>query len=92
MDGAHEILRCDAALCEAHADHQGTIFFSGTPAVSGVESIDHCCGHADEGWAQDVAGGWYRNPDRLQPITHEEAAALRYRHQCTARPLTLVPR
>jgi hypothetical protein len=90
MDDQHEILRCDAPLCEAHADHQGNIFFSGTPKVAGVESIDHCCGHRDEGWAQAIDGGWLRNPERFDAISDEEASARRYRHRCSAKPLRLV--
>jgi hypothetical protein len=91
-DGSHELLRCDAALCEAHADFQGNVFYCGTPRVSGVESIDHCCGHREDGWEQAVDGSWIRNPDRFAPITEEEAARVRYRHRCKSHGLKLLQR
>lgn len=85
-----EIFRCDAPLCEAHAVHLGTIFFHGSPAVTGAETIDHCCEH-EQFWTQDVAGEWTSTPERFGPISKDEAARRRYKHRCQAAgPLRLV--
>ncbi|CAN5297235.1 hypothetical protein BH10PSE16_BH10PSE16_01030 [soil metagenome] len=66
-----QFYRCDAPLCPAHAVFKGNIFFSGSKAVAGMESIDHCQGHAP-----DVGG--------LKPISADEAKQLRHRHRCLA--------
>ena len=66
-----EIYRCDAPLCKDHAVFKGNIFFSGSKEVRGMETVDHCQGHAPG------EGG-------LKPISASEAKQLRYRHRCLA--------
>ena len=85
-----EIFRCDAALCDKHAVHKGTIFFSGSAEVAGVETIDHCCGH-EEHWNEGLRGYGHYDTERFEPISREEAERRRYRHRCLASgPLKLI--
>jgi hypothetical protein len=78
-----EVFRCDAPLCEAHAAHKGTIFFSGSPEVAGAETIDHCCDH-EEHWREDILKEWHKDAERWEPIDADEAQRRRYRHRCLA--------
>lgn len=77
-DGS-ELLRCDAPLCQDHAVEKGRVFFSGHPSIAGVETIDHCCGHAGD-------------ERHMRPITATDAQRMRYQHRCCAAgPLRLIP-
>lgn len=77
------VFRCDAPLCEAHAVKKGAIFIDGSPEVTCIESIDHCCGH-ESFWHEDTRGGWYEDPERWEPISADEAQRRRYRNRCLA--------